>query len=72
MFRRKKKLRSEINGNLLETLTTCKEDWFRKKRVIEKSIEPSDEVMYQLKLAEAKYLFLLKEARFHSLSLKVK
>lgn len=63
MFRRKGLLRKEMIDSLINTLTVCKEDWLNKKRVIESSIDPSEEVLYRLKLTEAKYLFLLKEVR---------
>ncbi|MFC7394577.1 YaaL family protein [Scopulibacillus cellulosilyticus] len=72
MFKRKKKLRKEINEQLLNTLTKCKNDWLRQKRIIEGSIEPSEEVIYQLRLSEAKYLFLLKEIRYLNLSFNQK
>ncbi|RYL96754.1 DUF2508 family protein [Sporolactobacillus sp. THM7-7] len=61
--RRKGLLRKELTGSLLALLNRCKNEWLIKKRVIESSIDPSEEVLYQLKLAEAKYLFLLKEVR---------
>lgn len=64
MFRRKKGLlRKEMADSLIESLYRCKEAWMTKKQVIESSIDPSDEVMHQLRLAEARYLFLLKEVR---------
>lgn len=36
---------------------------WEKKQLIEKSVEPSDKVIFDLKIAEAKYLFLLREAK---------
>ncbi|MCO7128342.1 YaaL family protein [Sporolactobacillus shoreicorticis] len=64
MFGRKKGvLRKEINESLLGLLEQCKTEWMTKKKVIDASIDPSDEVMHQLKLAEAKYFYLLKEIR---------
>ena len=63
MFNRKAKLRQELDEELMTTLTKCKNQWLNQKRIIEGSIEPSEEVLYQLRLSEAKYLFLLKEAR---------
>ncbi|GGH88796.1 hypothetical protein JOD43_004395 [Pullulanibacillus pueri] len=64
MFHRKEKLRKELDENLIRVLTDCKNQWLNQKRIIEGSIEPSEEVLSQLRLAEAKYLFLLKEARY--------
>ncbi|RYL90913.1 DUF2508 family protein [Sporolactobacillus sp. THM7-4] len=64
MFRRRKGLlRKEIDDSLLESLNKCKEEWLNIQKVIESSIDPSEEVLHELKLAEAKYLFLLKEVR---------
>lgn len=64
MFGSKKgALRREITYSLMESLDRCKDEWLTKKKVIESSIDPSDEVLYQLKLSETRYLFLLKEVR---------
>jgi hypothetical protein len=45
-----------------------KNEWLKQKRVVDHSIEPSFEVLHQLKLAEAKYFFLLKEARYKKIT----
>jgi hypothetical protein len=63
LFRKKGRLRKEVTDSLLELMEYSKNEWLKQKRVIESSIEPSFEVLHQLKLAEAKYFFLLKEAR---------
>jgi len=65
MFRRRtiRRIRKEREEKLLALLMACKERWLKQKRLVEDSIEPSEEVLYQLRLAEAKYMFLLKEAR---------
>ncbi|MFD2616608.1 YaaL family protein [Terrilactibacillus laevilacticus] len=68
MFKKKKRLlRRTLTDSLVSTLEVCKDDWLNKKRVIDASIEPSEEVLYQLRLAEVKYFFLLKEARAQQL-----
>lgn len=72
IFKRKQKLRKAMQEDLLESLSSCRDSWIRKKSVIEGSIEPSEEVLQQLKLSEAKYLFLLKEARHQKLSIRNK
>ncbi|MCO7177197.1 YaaL family protein [Sporolactobacillus kofuensis] len=61
--RRKGLLRKEMTEQLLDLLERCKTEWMTKKRVIDASIDPSDEVLHQLKLAEARYFYLLKEVR---------
>ncbi|MGV3488573.1 MAG: YaaL family protein [Tuberibacillus sp.] len=65
MFKRKHigRIRKERQERLLKLLMECKERWLRQKRLVENSIDPSEEVLHQLRLAEAKYMFLLKEAR---------
>lgn len=40
-----------------------KNEWNRQKQLIDNSVEPSSQVLYELKVAEAKYFFLLKEAK---------
>ncbi|GGE47327.1 hypothetical protein GCM10011391_27670 [Pullulanibacillus camelliae] len=70
MFNRKAKLRQELDDHLVDVLTQCKNQWLSQKRIIEGSIEPSEEVLHQLRLSEAKYLFLLKEARQKKMQMK--
>lgn len=62
-FLRKKKLRKEFDNKLIEQLIHQKEEWNRQKRLIENSLEPSPEVLYELKVAESKYFFYLREAK---------
>lgn len=56
-FLRKKTLRREFDEKLTEQLFKQKEEWNRQKKLVEKSLEPSAEVLYELKVAEAKYFF---------------
>ncbi|WEG12757.1 YaaL family protein [Pullulanibacillus sp. KACC 23026] len=70
MFGRKGRLRREMNGSFTELLERMKNEWLKQKRIVEMSIEPSPEVIYQLKIAEAKYFFLLKEARYKNMTYK--
>ncbi|MFY4777406.1 YaaL family protein [Metabacillus sp. RGM 3146] len=63
LFRRKGWLKQEFNQMLMEDLIKNKNEWNRQKQLIDKSLEPSPEVLYELKVAEAKYFFLLKEAK---------
>lgn len=66
-FLRKKKLRKDFDNKLVEQLIHQKEEWNRQKRLIENSLEPSPEVLYELKVAEAKYFFYLREAKKRNL-----
>ncbi|MCF6139615.1 YaaL family protein [Pseudalkalibacillus berkeleyi] len=62
-FRRKGRLRKEANERLLNAIESVRSEWLTKKELIENSVEPSEQVLYEVKLAKAKYFFLLKEAK---------
>ncbi|MEH7301661.1 YaaL family protein [Neobacillus drentensis] len=62
-FRRKGRLRKEYDEKLLIQLNRLKEHWQQEKQLLEKSFDPSEEVICQTKIAEAKYIFLLREAK---------
>ncbi|AZU59830.1 YaaL family protein [Neobacillus mesonae] len=68
-FRRKERLRKEFDEKLLFQLNKCKEYWQKEKALLEKSFDPSEEVICQTKIAEAKYIFLLREAKQRKISL---
>ncbi|ASS89695.1 MULTISPECIES: YaaL family protein [Aeribacillus] len=69
-IRRKQWLRREFDQLLLQDLIELKEHWEYQKRLVEKSFDPSPEVLSSLKLAEAKYLFLLKEAKKRNIKME--
>ncbi|GEN57996.1 hypothetical protein GCM10012290_02510 [Halolactibacillus alkaliphilus] len=48
---------------LLDDIYRLQSEWIQVKTVMERSLEPSVEGEHQLKVAEIKYFFLLKEAR---------
>ncbi|MBE7099873.1 MULTISPECIES: YaaL family protein [Bacillus cereus group] len=62
-FQKKGKLRKEYDDKLIVLLEKVKNEWLRQKRMVEQSVEPSQDVLCSLKIAEAKYFFLLKEAK---------
>lgn len=68
-FLRKNKLRNEFDKKLVDQLLRQKDEWNRQKRLVENSLEPSPEVLYELKLAEVKYFFYLREAKKRNLRL---
>lgn len=70
-FRRNGRLRKEYDEKLLAKLEEYKRDWQQQKLLLEKSFEPSDEVICQTKIAEVKYIFMLKEAKQRHISLKM-
>ncbi|MCL6573590.1 MAG: YaaL family protein [Bacillus sp. (in: Bacteria)] len=68
-FRRKGRLRKEYDEKLLLQLHRFKNDWQKEKHLLEKSFDPSEEVICQTKIAEVKYIFLLIEAKQRKVSL---
>lgn len=62
-FRHKSLLRKEYDEKLLNQLDEYKCYWQQQKLLLDKSFDPSEEVICQTKIAEVKYLFLLKEAK---------
>lgn len=65
MRRRAKK--RQVDQHLLDTINQLKRDWQQIQSIVEKSIEPSEESLYKLNISQAKYLFLLREARHRNL-----
>lgn len=63
LLKKKGWLRREFDQMLLEQLDLVKKEWMRQKSLIDKSFEPSDDVLLDLKVAEAKYFYLLREAK---------
>ncbi|WP_449538302.1 YaaL family protein [Ferdinandcohnia sp. Marseille-Q9671] len=63
LFKKKGWLREEFNQELLSQLESAKQEWMRQKNLIEKSVEPSDDILNELRVAETKYFFLLREAK---------
>jgi hypothetical protein len=71
LFKRKGWLRKRGDEALLQTLETVKADWLMQKELIERSIEPNEVVQCQLKLAEARYFFLIREAKERDVSMGI-
>jgi hypothetical protein len=69
-FRRKGWLRKEYDEKLLTQLNEYKQYWHQQKLLLDKSFDPSEEVICQTKIAEVKYIFLLKEAKQRNVTLK--
>lgn len=70
-FRRKSWLRNEFDAKLLNHLNEFKHDWQQQKNLLDKSFDPSEEVICETKLSEAKYFFLLKEAKHRKISVRM-
>ncbi|WP_096156123.1 MULTISPECIES: YaaL family protein [Bacillus] len=66
-FRKKDRLKNQFDEKIMKLTEENKDLWSKKKALVEKSLDPSEEVVCKLKLAEAKYLFLLKEVRYRKM-----
>ncbi|WP_106495635.1 YaaL family protein [Lentibacillus sp. Marseille-P4043] len=64
----KKVKRKDIDEQLLDSIFTLEHEWKQIRSLVEKSIEPLESSICKQKLAEAKYLFLLREARHRKVS----
>ncbi|MCD5325576.1 MULTISPECIES: YaaL family protein [Pontibacillus] len=63
MFRRKKFKKEEYDRQLLDEIQRLKQEWESLERIMEHSIDASEKGLMDLRLVEAKYFYLLKEAR---------
>lgn len=72
LFRRRGWLRKEYNERLLNQLNLMKSEWNREKNMVEKSFDPSDDIICQSKITEAKYFFLFKEAKMRNITVQSK
>jgi hypothetical protein len=70
LWRRKGWLKKEFDLKLVRELQTMRDEWYEQKRLIEKSVDPSEDVLVALHIAEAKYFFLIREAKHRRISLK--
>ncbi|HLR60224.1 MAG TPA: YaaL family protein [Pseudogracilibacillus sp.] len=68
MFNRRKKFRRDKNKALLDAFFETEYEWKNLQAIVESSIEPKIESFYLLELLEARYIFLLKEAKERNLN----
>ncbi|MFC7370856.1 YaaL family protein [Fictibacillus iocasae] len=67
-FSRKGRLKKSGDESLLQSLELLRAEWMKQKEIVDRSLEPSGHVLMQLHLAEAKYFYLLKEAKKRKVS----
>ncbi|MBP1970294.1 hypothetical protein J2Z83_002412 [Virgibacillus natechei] len=60
--------KKDVDGELLDAIFTLEREWKQIESIVEKSIEPSHSSHQMEALAQAKYLFLLREARHRKVS----
>ncbi|WP_420810394.1 YaaL family protein [Halobacillus ihumii] len=68
IFGKKKTKINEVDQQLLSDIKKLKREWETLDRIIEHSVEPSEEGLLDLSVAKAKYFYLLREARKRNLN----
>ncbi|MBU5467434.1 YaaL family protein [Virgibacillus sp. MSJ-26] len=58
----------DIDRQLLDALYIVEQEWKQISSIVEKSIEPSMDGKFRESIAQAKYLYLLREARHRNLN----
>jgi Protein of unknown function (DUF2508) len=62
-FRKKGKLRKEFDEKLVDKLHYNKDIYLSQVELVERSVDPPEDLLTHVKLSQAKYFFLLKEAK---------
>ncbi|HLR23898.1 MAG TPA: YaaL family protein [Pseudogracilibacillus sp.] len=65
----RKKRQKEADEALLDAIFHVETEWKHLQHLVENSVEPMYETRDRMNLAEAKYMFLLKEAKHRDISL---
>ncbi len=68
MARKNKKLKRSVDEQLLDSIFTIEREWKQIQSIVEKSIEPTEDGYFRQNISQAKYLFLLREARRRKIS----
>lgn len=65
---RKKIKKRDIDKQLLHTIISIEAEWKQMRAVVDASIDPTENILHQVEAAQAKYMFLLREARHRRVS----
>lgn len=57
-----------VDKELLNVIFSVESEWRKLSNIVDLSVDPLDESRQKLKLAEATYMFLLKEAKHRKIS----
>lgn len=57
-----------MDRELLDTIFEVEAEWKKLRHIVDNSVEPMDESGKKLQLSEAKFMFLLKEAKHRKIS----
>lgn len=63
----KRKKKKEIDQQILQEIFRLKKERMELNSIIDKSIEASEVIMNDLSVLEAKYFYLLREARYRKI-----
>lgn len=65
---KRSKLQRAVDEELLNVIFSVEDEWRNLRHIVDRSVDPLNEARYKLKLAEATYMFLLKEAKHRKVS----
>lgn len=60
--------KADVDKQLLQTTYKLQWEWKQCEAIVESSVEAADAALYNQSLSQAKYLFLLREARLRQVS----
>ncbi len=66
---RRRKRQIETDQSLLDAIFQIEAEWKKLRHIVDNSIDPTITTEQKLKLVEAKYMFLLREAKVRKISL---
>ena len=66
---RRKKLQKTVDRELLNSIIVVETEWKKLRHIIDNGIEPMLETRQKLLLVEARYTFLIKEAKRRKISI---
>ncbi|WP_062350919.1 YaaL family protein [Bacillus kwashiorkori] len=69
-FRKRKSLKKEYDLKLLLQMEQFKKQWQNEQNITERSINVTEDLRQQLKMAEIKYFYLFKEAKTRKIKVK--
>lgn len=68
-FKKGGKMKAKTDDELIKMIHQLKTEWDSLRGFYEKSVDKSDELLYQIRLCEFKYFFLLREAKVRNIDL---
>lgn len=69
-FRKKGWLRKEFDEKLLVQINEIRAEWSNQKALVAKSFDPSEEILNETKITDAKYFYLLREAKNRQINIR--